>query len=58
MVDAIDAGFVLGTGLLAWIGAVTFTDGWGEPVVVFWGALLTLCVAAAFLAADEVELAR
>jgi hypothetical protein len=58
MVDAIDAGFVLGTGLLAWIGAVTFTDGWGEPVIAFWGALLTLGVAVAFLAADELELAR
>lgn len=58
MVDATDAGFVLGTGLLAWIGAVTVTDGWSEPVIAFWSALLTLGVAVAFLAADELDLAR
>lgn len=56
MVDATDAAFVLGTGLLAWIGAVTFTDGWGDPAIAFWAGVLTLGVAAAFLAADEVEL--
>ncbi len=58
MVDAIDAGFVLGTGLLVWLVAVTVTDGWGEPVIAVWGAVLTLGVAVAFLVADELELAR
>lgn len=57
MVDIVDAAFVLGTGLLAWIGSVTFTDGWSEPVIAFWAGLLTLGVAVAFLAADELELA-
>ncbi|QKY19732.1 hypothetical protein B4589_004800 [Halolamina sp. CBA1230] len=56
MVDLPDAAFVLGFGLLAWLGAVTFTDGWSEPVVAVWGAVLTLGVAAAFLVADELEL--
>ena len=58
MVHLVDAAFVIGTGLLAWIGAVTFTDGWSEPAVAFWGAVLTLGVAVAFLVADELELAR
>lgn len=56
MVEREEAGFVLGTGLLAWIAAVTVTDGWSEPVIVFWAAVITLGVAGAFLAAEAVEL--
>ena len=56
MVEPVEAGFVLVSGLLAWLAAVQFTDGWGEPVIVFWGALVTLGVAGAFLVADAVEL--
>ncbi|KPN31847.1 hypothetical protein SY89_02603 [Halolamina pelagica] len=37
MVEKFDAGFVLGTGLLGWIAAVTAVDGWSEPVIAFWG---------------------
>ena len=57
MVDIVDAAFVLGTGLLAWIGAVTFTDGWSEPVIAFWAAVFSVGVAGSFLVADELELA-
>lgn len=57
MVDEVEAGFVLGSGLLAWLVAVTITDGWGEPVIAFWAAVLTVGVAGAILAADELELA-
>lgn len=56
MVEPADAGFVLGSGLLAWLGVVTATDGWSEPVVAVWAAVITLGVAAAFLAAEELEL--
>jgi len=56
MVEREEAGFVLGTGVLAWVAAVTVTDGWSEPVIVFWAAVITLGVAGAFLAAEEVEL--
>lgn len=56
MVELEEVGFVLGTGLLAWIAAVTVTDGWGEPVILFWAAVITLGVAGAFLAAEEIEL--
>jgi len=58
MVEIADAGFVLGTGLLGWIAAVTAVDGWSEPVIAFWGAVLTLGVAGAFLVANELKLAR
>ncbi|WP_154018262.1 hypothetical protein [Halolamina sediminis] len=57
MVDLPDAAFVLGTGLLAWLVAVTVTDGWSEPAIAVWAAVLTLGVAAAFLVANELELA-
>jgi len=56
MVEREEAGFVLGTGVLAWVAAVTVTDGWSEPVIVFWAAVITLGVAGAFLAAEEIEL--
>ncbi|GAB7012580.1 hypothetical protein [Halolamina salina] len=56
MVDLPDAAFVLGSGLLAWLAAVTATDGWSEPAIAVWAAVLTLGVAAAFLAGDELEL--
>ncbi|WP_154018494.1 hypothetical protein [Halolamina rubra] len=56
MVETADTGFVLGTGLLVWVAAVTAVDGWGEPAIAFWGAVLTLGVAGAFLAAEAVEL--
>ena len=56
MVEFEEAGFVLGTGVLAWIAAVTVTDGWSEPPIVFWAAVITVGLAAAFLAADAVEL--
>lgn len=55
MVELEEAGFVLGSGLLAWIAAVTATGGWSEPVIVFWAAVITLGVAGGFLAADAVE---
>lgn len=56
MVEREEVAFVLGFGLLAWIAAVTVTDGWSEPVIVFWAAVITLGVAGAFLAAEAVEL--
>lgn len=56
MVDLPDAAFVLGSGLLVWLVVVTLTDGWSEPPIAVWAALLTLGVAGAFLAADELEL--
>jgi hypothetical protein len=56
MVELEEAGFVLGTGLLAWLAAVTATDGWSEPVILFWAAVITLGVAGGFLAAEELEL--
>jgi hypothetical protein len=56
MVETEEAGFVLGTGVLAWIAAVTATDGWSEPVIVFWAAVITLGLAGGFLAAEEIEL--
>ena len=58
MVEKPAAGFVLGSGLLVWVVAVTAVDGWGEPAIAFWGALLTLGVAGAFLVADELKLPR
>lgn len=56
MVEREEAGFVLGTGLLAWIAAVSVVDGWSEPVIAFWAAVITLGVAGGFLAAEELEL--
>ena len=56
MVELEEAGFVLGTGLLAWLAAVTATDGWSEPVIVFWAAIITLGIAVGFLVADSIEL--
>lgn len=56
MVELEEAGFVLGTGLLAWLAAVTVTDGWSEPVIIFWAAIITFGIAASFLVADSVEL--
>ena len=56
MVDQAEAGFVLGSGLLAWLAVVTATDGWSEPVIAVWAAIVTLGVAAAFLAAEAIEL--
>jgi len=56
MVELEEAGFVLGTGLLAWLAAVTATDGWSEPVIIFWAAIITFGLAAGFLVAEHVEL--
>jgi len=56
MVDLPDAAFVLGSGLLVWLLAVTAADGWSEPPIAVWAAVLTLGVAGAFLVADELEL--
>lgn len=56
MVELEETGFVLGAGLLAWLAAVTATDGWSEPVIAFWAAVITLGVAGAFLAAEAVDL--
>lgn len=56
MVEPAEAGFVLGSGLLAWLGVVTATDGWSEPVIAVWAAIITLGVAVAFLAVEEIEL--
>jgi hypothetical protein len=56
MFQPAEAGFVLGSGLLAWLGVVTATDGWSEPVIAVWAAIITLGVAAAFLAAEAFEL--
>lgn len=47
---------MLGSGLLAWLGVVTATDGWSEPVITVWAATITLGAAAAFLIAGELEL--
>ncbi|MBP1987523.1 hypothetical protein [Halolamina salifodinae] len=56
MVEPAEAGFVLGSGLLAWVAVVTATDGWSEPVIAVWAAFISLGVAGAFLAAEAFEL--
>jgi hypothetical protein len=56
MVETEEVGFVLGTGVLAWLAAVTLTDGWNEPVILFWAAVITVGVSIGFLAAEEIEL--
>jgi len=56
MVETEEIGFVLGVGVLAWIAAVALTDGWSEPVILFWAAVITIGVAGGFLVAEEIEL--
>lgn len=56
MVEIHELAFVFGTALLGWLVAVTATNGWSEPVIIFWAAVVTFGASAVFVAAESVDL--
>lgn len=55
MVDTYEFGFVFATALLAWLVTVTATDGWAEPVIAVWAAIVVFGGAAALFVAEAVD---